>query len=63
MSELLRRRIEEFYPGGLQNGSYTEQWPLPGGKTCERRTSVEEILNISSTDNKIGLHYPLYASF
>jgi hypothetical protein len=53
-SELLRTRIEQYYPGGLQSGSYIETWLLPGGKTRERRTPAEEILSLSNTDNKIG---------
>src|SRR5271154_4045342 len=56
-SELLKTRIEEFYPGGLKNGSYVEKWALPGGKTRERRTPTEEILSLSSTDNKMGIFY------
>src|SRR5436309_8222568 len=32
MSELLKTRIEQFYPGGLDSGSYIEKWSLPGGK-------------------------------
>ena len=53
-SELLRTRIEQYYPGGLQSGSYVEKWLLPGGKTRERRTPAEEILSLSNTDTKIG---------
>ena len=53
-SELLRTRIDQYYPGGLQNGSYIETWNLPGGKTRERRTPAEEILSLSRTDNKLG---------
>ena len=53
-SELLRTRIEQYYPGGLQSGSYIERWLLPGGKTRERRTPAEEILSLSNTDNKLG---------
>lgn len=55
MSELLKTRIEQFYPGGLQSGSYLEKWSLPGGKYRERLTPAEEILNLSSIDNKIGI--------
>jgi hypothetical protein len=54
MSELLKTRIEQFYPGGLQSGSYLEKWSLPGGKYRERHTPAEEIISLSSTDNKIG---------
>jgi hypothetical protein len=54
MSELLKTRIEQFYPGGLQSGSYLEKWSLPGGKYRERHTPAEEITSLSSTDNKIG---------
>jgi hypothetical protein len=53
MSELLRTRIEKYYPG-LQSGSYIEKWTLPGGKTQERRTPAEETLSLSSIDNKLG---------
>src|SRR5277367_498226 len=56
MSELLKTRIESFYPGGLQSGSYIETWALPGGKTRERRTPAEEIISLSNTDNKMGTH-------
>jgi hypothetical protein len=55
MSHLLKTRIEKLYPGKLQAGSYfIEKWTLPGGKTRERQTPAEEIINISSLDNKIG---------
>lgn len=54
-SELLRTRIEIFYPGGLQSGSYLETWSLPGGKYRERRTPAEEINALSNTDNKMGM--------
>lgn len=60
MSELLKTRIESFYPGGLQSGSYIETWALPGGKTRERRTPAEEIISLSNTDNKIGMDNYLY---
>jgi len=53
-SELLRTRIEEWYPGGLQSGSYIEKWSLPGGRYRERRTPADEIISLSSTDNKLG---------
>jgi hypothetical protein len=53
-SELLRTRIEEWYPGGLQSGSYIEKWSLPGGGYRERRTPADEIISLSSTDNKLG---------
>jgi hypothetical protein len=53
-SELLRTRIETYYPGGLQNGSYIERWSLPGGKFRERRTHAEEIFGLSNVDNKLG---------
>src|ERR1700737_1084875 len=54
MSELLKRRIEKYYPGGLENGAYVETWRLPGGQTRQRRTPAEEILSLSRCDNKIG---------
>src|SRR5271170_5592963 len=54
MSELLKTRIEMFYPGGLQSGSYIETWTLPGGKTRERRTPAEEIISLSNADSKMG---------
>ena len=54
MSELLKTRIEKFYPGGLDSGSYIEKWSLPGGKYRIRRTPAEEIIALSNTDNKIG---------
>ena len=53
-SELLKTRIEQFYPGGLDSGSYVEKWSLPGGKYRIRRTPAEEIIALSNTDNKIG---------
>ncbi len=55
MSELLKTRIEQFYPGGLDSGSYIEKWRLPGGKHRIRRTPAEEIISLSNTDNKIGI--------
>jgi hypothetical protein len=55
MAELLKTRVEQFYPGGLQSGAYIEKWSLPGGKYRERRTPAEEILSLSSTDNKLGI--------
>lgn len=55
MSELLKTRIEQFYPGGLQSGSYLEKWSLPGGKYRDRHTPAEEIISLSSADNKIGI--------
>ena len=54
MSELLKTRIEKFYPGGLDAGSYVEKWSLPGGNHRIRRTPAEEIIALSNTDNKIG---------
>jgi hypothetical protein len=62
MSELLKTRIEMFYPGGLQSGSYIETWNLPGGKTRERRTPAEEIISLSNTDNKMGTHTRIQCS-
>lgn len=58
-SELLRTRIEEYYPDGLKCGFYIERWLLPGGKTQERRTLAEEILSLSNVDNKIGTSFIL----
>lgn len=61
-SELLKTRIEEFYPGGLQSGSYIEKWSLPGGKYRERRTPAEEIIGLSNTDNKLVAQLPHWVS-
>jgi hypothetical protein len=60
LSELLKTRIEQFYPGGLQSGSYVEKWSLPGGKYRERRTPAEEIISLSNTDNKLGILVSLF---
>lgn len=54
-SELLRTRIEKFYPGGLQRGSYIEIWKYPGGVIKERRTPAEEVLSMSRVNNKLGI--------
>jgi hypothetical protein len=63
MSELLKARIEKFYPDGLQSGSFIEKWTFPGGEIRERRTPAEEILGISSLDNKIGLNLGFLVDF
>jgi hypothetical protein len=55
LSELLKTRIEQWYPGGLDRGAYIETWSLPGGQTRQRRTPAEEILSLSSADNKLGI--------
>ena len=54
-SELFKARVEKFYPGGLQHGSFIEMWKYPGGVIRERRTSAEEVFSMSRVDNKLGI--------
>ena len=54
VSEILRTRLEQYHPDAIRVGWFIETWRLPGGKTQERQTPVEEIISLSKTDNKIG---------
>jgi hypothetical protein len=57
-SELIRKKIENWYPEGLSKGYYIEKWSGPGGRVRERRTEAEEILALSRLDNKWGTALP-----